>query len=130
MRIYLPQLLLKLREGETDHVVGILSSHPFAVMAALRAFGRGLQEVDLSMIKTHAAETIATAPVGYVRKARIHGSLFEDSVGDGAVSCANTDFFVDHTEPLEALAAVHAKGVAWPLGELPEGYEFLVMAEC
>jgi hypothetical protein len=46
----------------------------------------------------------------------------------GVVSSVYTKFFVDHTEPLEALAWVR-EGLEWPLGELFDGYEFLLMME-
>jgi hypothetical protein len=122
----IPQLLTKLCENEKDDRFGILSSHPFAIMGA---FGRGIEEVDLSIAKADATKTMYASPVEYVRTAKLRGSLFDDDTADGTVSCANTNFFVDHTEPLEALAAVHAKGVFWPFGELPEGHEFLVFVD-
>jgi hypothetical protein len=46
----------------------------------------------------------------------------------GLVSCVDTGFFVDHNEPLEALAWVR-EGMDWPLGELLDGHEFLVVFE-
>jgi hypothetical protein len=124
-----PQLLIKLCENEKDDRFGILSSYPFAIMAALRAFGRGVEKVDLSIAKADATKTMDTSPVEYVRTAKLRGSLFDDNTADGTVSCADTNFFVDHTEPLEALAAVHAKGTSWPFGDLPEGFEFLVFVD-
>ena len=44
------------------------------------------------------------------------------------VSSVNTNFFVDHTEPLEALASVK-ENMDWPLGELTDGHEFLLILE-
>jgi hypothetical protein len=124
-----PQLLIKLCENEKDGRLGILSSHPFAIKAAVRAFGRGIEKVDLSIAKADATKTMDASPVEYVRTAKPRGSLFEDDISDGTISCADTNFFVDHTEPSEALAAVHTKGVSWPFGKLPEGYEFLVFVD-
>ncbi len=43
--------------------------------------------------------------------------------------CADTEFWVDHSEPEEALKAVRGKGIAWPFGGFPEGHEFLVIVE-
>ena len=37
-------------------------------------------------------------------------------------------FFVDHTEPLEALECVR-EVMDWPLGELADGHEFLLVLE-
>src|SRR5436305_4097885 len=61
------KLLLHLREGESDRGFGILSSHPAAISAALRAFGRGLDNVDLEMTKKYARDILQSAPVPYVK---------------------------------------------------------------
>lgn len=98
-------------------------------MATLRAFGHGLEEVNLSVAKTRASRIMNASPVEYVRAAKLHGSLFDDRVSDGAVSCTDTNFFVDHAEPDAALDAVLSRGIEWPFGRLPEGHEFLVFME-
>ena len=121
------ELLEALREGERGF--GILSSHPFAILAFLRVFGREPEDVDLDMTRTHGRAIIDSCPVGYVKAAKLHGSLFGVEVDDGAVSCADTGFFVDHEEPLEALKTVREKGIKWPFGELPEGHEFLILVK-
>lgn len=122
------ELLEALRENE--HGFGILSSYPFAILAVLRVFGRGSEEIaDLDMAKNHARPLMASCPVSYVKNAKIHGSLFEKEVKDGSVSCADTKFWVDHTEPLQALATIQKKGIAWPFGDLPDGHEFLVLVK-
>ena len=46
----------------------------------------------------------------------------------GLVSSVDSGFFVDHAEPLEALAWVRQEMV-WPLGELADGHEFLLILE-
>lgn len=79
------------------------------------------------MVQEHAAGIMAASPVSYVRNAALKGSLF--GKGDDAVCCADTGFWVDHAEPLEALAAVRERGVEWPFGELPDGCEFLVLVK-
>lgn len=120
-------------EGEGKRVYGILSSHPFACMALIRAFGSvepGLDRgdcVDLEFMRRCAADVMAASPVPYVRDAKLCGSLFEENVSDGAVSCADTAFHVDHAEPLEALEALEERDIQWPLGNLREGCEFLVL---
>lgn len=98
-------------------------------MAALRAFGHGLESVDLSMAEIHATGIMDASPVDYVRTAKLRGSLFDNKVSDGTVSCADTNFFVDHAEPDAALNAIVGKGIEWPFGELPEGHEFLILIE-
>ena len=123
------QLLLKLREGKDDRGFGILSSHPAAILAALRAFGRGIEEVDLSMTRSHARAIMDCSPVAYVKEAVLKGRLFEKDADENVVCCADTKFWVDHTEPLEALQAVKERGVSWPFGDLPDGHEFLVLVK-
>ncbi|XP_014562796.1 hypothetical protein COCVIDRAFT_83701 [Bipolaris victoriae FI3] len=118
------ELLRRLREDE-DYAFGILSSHPAAIVAGLRAWGKGIENVDMSFVKEHGAGIMALSPVQYVRDAKFRGSIF-GSVDDGAVCCADTDFWVDHAEPLAILADVK-KRVAWPFGNLPEGCEFLAL---
>lgn len=67
-----------------------------------------------------------SSPISYVRDAQLRGSLFDPEDTSGAISSVNTNFFVDHTEPLETLSSVR-KGLDWRLGELIDGHEFLVM---
>ncbi|KAJ6462407.1 hypothetical protein DFH09DRAFT_1113881 [Mycena vulgaris] len=39
-------------------------------------------------------------------------------------------FFVEHREPLEALSGFQTEyGGIWPLGQLPEGHEFLILVQ-
>ncbi|KAK6001710.1 hypothetical protein QM012_002200 [Aureobasidium pullulans] len=123
------KLLAKLSENNDDDGFGILSSHPFAVAAALRAFSGGLDQVEEYTISFPIRAILASCPVNYVRTAELRGSLFDIEVIDGTVSCADTKFFVDHTEPDTALDAVQSKGIQWPFGRLPEGHEFLVFIE-
>jgi hypothetical protein len=52
--------------------------------------------------------------------------LFKDNCISGAVSCMYTEFYVDHTEPLEALD-IFKQNRGWCLGELLDGHEFLVI---
>ena len=114
-----------MRDGDKDRGFGILSSHPAAILGALRAWGRGIEEADLSMVREHALGIMAVSPVAYIRDAKLQGTLFGEE-REGGVCCADTQFWVDHEEPLTALAQVK-KRVAWPFGELPEGCEFLVL---
>ncbi|KAG9532269.1 hypothetical protein KCU93_g1277, partial [Aureobasidium melanogenum] len=123
------KLLAKLSENHDDDGYGILSSHPFAVSATLRALGRGLDQVEECTISPRIRDIMASCPVNYVRTAKPYGSLFDSVVTDGTVSCADTKFFVDHAEPDAALDAIQSKGIKWPFGRLPEGHEFLVFIE-
>ncbi len=67
-------------------------------------------------------------PISYVKDAELRGSLFDFKDISGAVSSADTKFFVDHTETLQALTWVR-EGQEWPLRELFDGYEFLLIIE-
>ena len=42
--------------------------------------------------------------VGYVRDAKLRGKLFDPEDAYGLVSSVDAGFFVDHEEPIEALA--------------------------
>lgn len=126
------QLLRRLLKLSSEKVTfGILSSHPAAIMAFLRAFGGGIEveAEDLEFTKKHAEAIMASSPIRYVRNAKVHGSLFRPGIKDGSVSCADTGFYVDHAEPLAVLNKLEEKRVMWPYGELPEGHEFLVLIE-
>ena len=68
------------------------------------------------------------SPVEYVRTAELRGKLFDPNNTSGALASVSTNFFVDHAEPLEALNWVR-QGMEWPLGELLEGHEFLLLIE-
>jgi hypothetical protein len=85
-----------------------------------------LRKLDLDFIKAHAQMIIDTSPVSYLKNAQVHGSLFKDGTDGGAVCSVNTEFFVDHDEPLQTLKRWEERqDMAWPLGELAEGHEFL-----
>ncbi|KFG78567.1 hypothetical protein MANI_002995 [Metarhizium anisopliae] len=116
-------LLTSLRKDEDD-VFGIMSSHPAACLTAAKAFGRGIEKVSLDFISENAAEVVKSSPIPYIRDAELCGSLFNSAVN--MVSGANTHFFVDHKEPLDTLRSVRRER-QWPLGELQDGYEYLLI---
>ncbi|KAI9723035.1 MAG: hypothetical protein M1812_001484 [Candelaria pacifica] len=120
-------MLHHLRQHE-DKVYGIMSSHPAACLAFARAFGNGLKDISLDYISSSAHSIVEVSPVEYIKDARLRGSLFKPDDTSGAVSCVDTNFFVDHDEPLQALESVR-KREKWSLGELPEGYEFVLIIE-
>lgn len=80
----------------------------------------------VGFIRDNAEAIMKASPIGYVKDAELRGSLFGSEDASGVVSSVYTKFFVDHTEPLEALAWVR-EGLDWPLGELLDGYEFLLI---
>ncbi|PIA82982.1 hypothetical protein CB0940_12199 [Cercospora beticola] len=105
-----------------------MSSHPAACLAAAKAFASGINSVSMDFIRENAAGIMQRAPIKYVREATLRGNLFATDDSSGAISSVYTDFFVDHGEPLEALRWVR-EGLNWPLGELLDGHEFLLMLE-
>jgi hypothetical protein len=54
------------------------------------------------------------SPISYVWDATLRGSVFTQSDNSGLVSSVDSGFFVDHNEPLEALAWVRQE-MEWPL---------------
>lgn len=130
----------------TDALYGLMSSHPAACLAAAKAFGSrghttlpycdfdpdiltgGINTVAVGFIRDIAEAITEVSPISYVKDAELRGSLFDPEDTSGVISSVYTQFFVDHTEPLEALAWVR-EGLDWPLGELLDGYEFLPMIE-
>lgn len=120
------RILRRIRKGESDRYFGILSSHPAAIRAALRACSKGIEDVDLNTAKDHADAIMAASPVDYVRTAK----PLVRTDNEPTVCCADTQFWVDHTEPLDALTKVKNRGFRWPFGDLPDGYEFLALIQC
>ena len=80
----------------------------------------------VGFIRENAQAIMKGSPIRYVKDAELRGSPFDPEDTSGVISSVYTKFFVDHTEPLEALSWVR-EGLDWPLGELLDGYEFLVM---
>jgi len=68
------------------------------------------------------------SPIRYVRDAKLRGNLFDPEDASGLVSSVDTGFLVDHEEPLEALTWVR-ESMDWPLGELHDGHEFVLVLE-
>ena len=98
-------------------------------MAASRAFGNGIEGIGFDMTKARGHAIMRSSPVHYVKSAAPRGSVFEQNVYDGSICAAFTDFWVDHKEPMDALKNMRDNSIHWPLGELPDGCEFLVLAE-
>ena len=138
--------LLNCLRQDDDNMYGIMSSHPAACLAAAKAFGSnaflplyqydsetnyslgGIASISMDFIQDNASNVLKQSPVEYVRTAELQGKLFKPDDTTGAISSVDTNFFVDHTEPLEALQWIRS-GLSWPLGELLDGHEFLLIIE-
>ncbi|KAF2453011.1 hypothetical protein BDY21DRAFT_417402 [Lineolata rhizophorae] len=111
-----------------DDAYGLISSHPAACLAASKAFRSSINTVSLDFMKDHAESIMKASPEGYVRDAKLRGKLFDPKDDNGLVSSVDTEFDVDHEEPLEALAWVR-ESMEWPLGELFDGHEFILILQ-
>ncbi|KAM0438519.1 hypothetical protein ACHAPT_001268 [Fusarium lateritium] len=136
-------ILLRMAMAESDDVYGIMSSHPHACMAAASSFGgrqpslqpdrqpadiveESIANIDIGFIRAHANAMMKASPVTYVENAVATGALFRTEDSAGLISGVDTTFFVDHEEPLRALE--HFRRFShWPLGDLPEGHEYLLI---
>ena len=136
--------LLNYLRQDDDAIYGIMSSHPAACLAAAKAFGSecnatvphiafsadvlvgGINTVAVGFIHDNAEAIMKLSPISYIKDAELRGSLFDPEDTSGAISSVYTKFFVDHTEPFEALSWVRERR-DWPLGELLDGHEFLFM---
>jgi hypothetical protein len=135
-------LLRHLKENGDYDIYGIMSSHPAACKAAATAFGSkypadntrslsnpcldSIKNISLAFIKEHAESVVKSSPVTYIHNAKLHGVLFDAAETDDRVSSAYSGFFVDHEEPLLSLERIRKSG-HWPLGELLEGNEFILL---
>ncbi|KAI9812988.1 MAG: hypothetical protein M1832_006425 [Thelocarpon impressellum] len=120
--------LLDSLKQDGDEIYGIVTSHAAACLAAAKAYGRGSNNIDTAFIQDHGPAIMEASPIDYIVDAKPHGSFFDPKVNDGTISSVDTGFFVDHTEPLDALQEAR-EHMDWPLGDLVEGHEFLLVIE-
>jgi hypothetical protein len=85
-------------------------------------------DVSLDFARDHAAGVMEASPIKYIKDSRVCGTLFDSKDISGMVSGVDSNFFVDHEEPLEALAWLQEDG-SWPLGDLKDGHEFLFLVD-
>ncbi|KAK0655495.1 hypothetical protein B0T16DRAFT_315221 [Cercophora newfieldiana] len=122
------RLLEKLRKKDDD-IFGIMSSHPAALIAMAKACADfPFPQVPTSFMETHASGVMASSPIAYIKDAKLCGSLFQPGTASDTslVSGADTNFFVNHDEPLKALRWLEKEGV-WTLGDVPDRREFLLV---
>ncbi|KAF2433255.1 hypothetical protein EJ08DRAFT_96851 [Tothia fuscella] len=109
---------------------GILSSHPYACLAAIRSFaGCDMANYDPGDTAQYKRTILESSPIPYIRDAEFNNDTIQkgnDSIKEETCS-AFTRFYVDHGEPQEALRSVQGRGVIWKLGTLKEGHEHLVI---
>lgn len=80
--------------------------------------------VPLDFVRNNATAILASSPVLYIQNAKPAGTIFK---AGGDLRCgADTSFHIDQKEAKEAVAELEAKD-EWPLGELIEGHEYLLL---
>lgn len=101
----------------SDHFAwGLLTANPYAVRALEKATRR---RCDLKTIKRNKNSIM--------RFGGKHVPYLDEKVVvtvEGGLSCANTAFFVDHSNLAAMLADVSTASVPWILGGLEEGWEW------
>ncbi|KAI1435091.1 hypothetical protein GGR50DRAFT_694427 [Xylaria sp. CBS 124048] len=118
-------LLRKLRHS-TDNIYGIMSPHPAACVAAASSFGESIEHISLAFIDRNLDVVIGSSPIHSIYFATPYGSLFHPLDASGLVCGATYRFFVDREEHNAALRRVRATR-NWPLGDLPDGCQYLLM---
>lgn len=117
-----------------------MSSHPAALIAISKACGSrypSVARLGTGILTLMTAFSFPHAQLDFMQACASEswpgGSLFQpdDPVTDDGsrlVSGVDTNFFVNHEEPLDALAWLQDQGL-WQLGRLPDGVEFLLIFE-
>jgi len=108
------------------NAIGLASSHPAAVCALSNYCNIKLGMVDTNFISQNAKNIFAVTPIDYLKCAQLRGSLFEKDCATGVISSVYTEYYIDHSEPLEVLDTFKNVG-RWCLGELLDGHEFLII---
>lgn len=145
--------LLNKIKTDGDAVFGMMSSHPAALMALSKIasgcssstlgksytvptdtcdfLGTSISNVNLEFIRKHASQVLGGSNIDYLYSTKLHGSLFADEdEDDGTICCVETEFFMEHEEALQALDYLeNRRGERWPLGDLLEGVEFVLLVE-
>ena len=126
-----------------DYAYGVMSSHPAACLAASKAFGSecissspsptlisvgSINTVSLDFIKNNAQSMMNASPVHYIRNAKLRGRLFNNEADNNLISSVDVEFYIDHKEPLEALAWIQ-ESMHWSLGELLDGHEYILILQ-
>lgn len=113
-----------------------MNKHPEFATNYLGNLGISISSLDLRFAQKHTAHVLRQSNIEYLRSTKLHGSLFmtpdddEDDKEDGTVACAESNFYMDHDEALQALDYLEShKGVEWPLGDLLDRYEFTILVE-
>ncbi|QPG95294.1 hypothetical protein C2857_000027 [Epichloe festucae Fl1] len=96
-------MLMRQAKPDSDDVYGIMSSHPYACVAAAAAFVVGIEEVSTDFIRQHSDAIMQQSPTPYNKAANDSGSLFGKDMLSGLISGVHTEFFVEHDEPRQAL---------------------------
>lgn len=100
--------------GTTAKIVGLCTSHPYAVKALEKAGSR----VDPKKTAEYAKSIVKLSNIPYLKSAILKCT--------NETSLIDTNFHVDHTEINNILDSL-IKGNKWQLGALPDGHEFFAI---
>jgi hypothetical protein len=107
---------LREQEGPETNAFGILSSHPAAMLAFLRAFCDGLENRSAA----RASDTprswkaaMTASPVRYIKSVTFDELVHHLTLEGFYIGMADTKFYVDHTVPAETLGQVEYEGKSW-----------------
>ena len=115
-------ILNELIEAKDPKAVGIASSHPHGILALQKAT---ISSFDLDFIKKYVRHAFTTCNIEYLIGKNLVGKLFGNE-SDETVALVDSEFYIDHTKPVQALANLPSY-IYWPLGKLLEGHEFVAL---
>ena len=122
---YASNLLRALVLSQNPVIVGIASSHPHGIIALKKA---SMAIMDKKFIR-NIRRILTLCNVEYLVNKPLVGNLLRSlplpRMGYPRLQ-VNTEFHIDHTEPLSALASLPLD-VKWQLGPLLDGHEFIVI---
>lgn len=138
-----PAALMALSRIASGCSPSTLSGKSYTVPADTRNFlGNSISNINLEFIKKHASQVLGGSNIDYLYSTKLHGSLFaalnttssgedaDEDEDDGTICCVETEFFMEHEEALQALDYLeNCRGERWPLGDLLEGVEFVLLVE-
>ncbi|XXH01115.1 Flavin-linked sulfhydryl oxidase of the mitochondrial IMS [Hypoxylon texense] len=138
----LMKVILRHLVHKDDRIIGIISPNPVACKALASVFAGRFEKqalgtrfesrdwkvsnIPVDFARERAAGVMAASPIGYIQNAKLRGSLFDAHDATGLRCGVDTKFFIDHSE-LELEVALLQETENWPLGDLPDGHEFLLL---
>ncbi|KAF1961322.1 hypothetical protein CC80DRAFT_402278, partial [Byssothecium circinans] len=89
---------------DNNKVYGLISSHPAACLAAAKTFRNSISTMRLNFIRKYVVAVIKASLVSYIKDANLRGSLFNTREIHSIILLVYTNFFINYTKLLKALA--------------------------